>query len=70
MDMLYRGSNGCYYTAGQIWYYYETGAWKYDQRASEPGKEVVETRTGNTVAIVSVDTESFPFSLPGREFKN
>ena len=70
MDALYRGTNGCYYTAGQICHYYETGAWTYDEHASEPGREVVETRTGNTVTIVSTDTEGFPFPLPGREFKN
>ena len=70
MNALYRGSNGCYYTAEQVWHYYETDVWEYRERDSEPGREVVETETGRTVTIVPVPFDRVPFDLPGRELHN
>lgn len=70
MSTLYRGSNGCYYTPEQVWHYYETDAWEYRERDSEPGREVVETEAGYTMTIVPVSTDRVPFHLPGRELYN
>ena len=70
MPTLYRGSNGCYYTAEQVWHHYETDAWEYRERDSESGCEVVETRTGRTMTIAPVPFDRVPFDLPGRELRN
>ena len=70
MPTLYRGSNGCYYTAEQVWHYYETDVWEYRECDSKPGREVVETEAGRTVTIVQIPPDRVPFPLPGRELRN